>query len=101
MAEMIPQIGGAPEAIAIPKDRGTETSDTIKPATRSCFQCFRPFIPFSGLSAEEEALGVTLVTVSSMIMIPMQHEGSHQLAMALHYGISFRRSKPLPGLVHG
>lgn len=67
MAEIIPHIGGAPEAIAIPKERGTETRDTIKPAIRSCFQCLRPFIPFSGLSLDGDAFGVTLVTVNSMI----------------------------------
>ncbi len=46
IAEISPQIGGAPEATAIPRENGSEISETTSPATRSCRQCFRPARPF-------------------------------------------------------
>ena len=56
IAEISPQIGGAPEATAIPRENGTETSETTSPATRSCRQCFSPARPFCGFSAASNSL---------------------------------------------
>jgi hypothetical protein len=39
---MIPHIGGAPDATAIPRDSGSEISETTNPATRSLRQCRSP-----------------------------------------------------------
>jgi hypothetical protein len=36
-----------------------------------------------------------------MILIPMQIKGSHQFAMAFHFGIFFQEEQAVPGLVHG
>src|SRR3954452_7507475 len=52
MAEIRPQIGGAPEATAMPSENGTEINDTTSPAARSCLQCFRPAMPLRGSSFE-------------------------------------------------
>src|SRR3990172_1534576 len=49
-AETIPVTGGAPDAIAIPSERGSDTSETCIPASRSYRQCFSPRRPFSGFS---------------------------------------------------
>ncbi len=35
IADMIPQIGGAPEVIAIPIENGSEIMATVKPERRS------------------------------------------------------------------
>ena len=35
IAEINPQIGRRPDATAIPRENGTETSETTSPATRS------------------------------------------------------------------
>src|SRR5271157_1980737 len=51
IAEISPQMGGAPEATAIPSENGTETIETTSPASRSCRQCFSPARPFCGFSA--------------------------------------------------
>ena len=47
IAEIKPQIGGAPDATAMPSEKGSETSETTSPASRSWRQCFRPARPFS------------------------------------------------------
>src|SRR5947209_19558305 len=56
IAEMRPQIGGAPEATAIPAENGTEILEATRPAIRSCRQCFNPARPFCGFSAGSCAL---------------------------------------------
>src|ERR1043165_3448133 len=50
IAEIRPQTGGAPEAIAIPSESGIPIMATCIPAIRSYRQCLRPFTPFSGFS---------------------------------------------------
>src|SRR6476646_7009484 len=50
IAEIRPQTGGAPEAIAIPSESGIPIMATWSPAIRSYRQCFSPFTPFSGFS---------------------------------------------------
>ena len=56
IAEMSPQIGGAPEATAIPRENGTETIETTSPASMSWRQCFSPARPFRGVSCAASAL---------------------------------------------
>ena len=56
IAEISPQIGGAPEATAIPRENGTETMETTSPASMSWRQCFSPARPFRGVSCREVAL---------------------------------------------
>ena len=50
IAEIMPVIGGAPEATAIPSENGSEINETTIPARMSCRQCFRPAMPFCGFS---------------------------------------------------
>jgi hypothetical protein len=50
IAEMTPQIGGAPEATAMPRENGSEMSETTNPAAKSCLQCFNPAKPLRGFS---------------------------------------------------
>ena len=51
IAEIKPQTGGAPEAMAMPSENGRETSETTIPASRSWRQCFKPATPFWGFSS--------------------------------------------------
>src|SRR3954471_3255638 len=50
IADVMPVIGGAPDATAMPSENGSEISDTTRPAKMSCRQCFNPWMPFWGFS---------------------------------------------------
>ena len=50
IAEINPTIGGTPEAIAMPDERGSETNETTTPERISLRKCFKPAIPFCGFS---------------------------------------------------
>ena len=50
IAEISPATGSAPEATAMPSENGSDTIDTMRPATRSYRQCFNPATPFCGLT---------------------------------------------------
>ena len=50
MADNIPDIGGTPDAMAIPNARGNATKDTLTAARRSlCQFSINPFMPFFGI----------------------------------------------------
>src|SRR5262245_32840464 len=50
IAEIRPQIGGAPDATAIPSENGSDIRETTSPAVISCRQCLRPATPLHGFS---------------------------------------------------
>src|SRR5436305_11413651 len=50
IAEISPETGGAPDATAIPSEKGSEINETINPETMSCRQCFNPSTPLRGLT---------------------------------------------------
>src|SRR5436190_10518928 len=50
IADMIPQIAGAPDVIAIPIENGSEIIATMNPERMSKLQCFNPARPFCGTS---------------------------------------------------
>src|SRR5262245_44325430 len=50
IADVMPVMGGAPEATAMPSENGSEISETTRPAKMSWRQCFRPAMPFWGIS---------------------------------------------------
>src|SRR5262245_32602620 len=50
IAEISPQTGGAPDAIAMPSESGIPIMATCSPAIRSYRQCFNPATPFWGFS---------------------------------------------------
>jgi hypothetical protein len=57
MADINPVIGGAPDATAIPMEKGVETRATNKPANKSDFQYLRPAKPFWGFPMDLDCVG--------------------------------------------
>ena len=57
-AVILPLMGGAPDATAIPGDSGNDSSATFRPAPKSLRQCLSPAMPFWGCSSACISRGV-------------------------------------------
>src|SRR5262245_44597108 len=74
MAEVMPVMGGAPEATAMPSENGSEISETTRPARISWRQCLSPARPFWGFSVWWRVgdLGATLETEAADMGSPQK-----------------------------
>src|SRR5208337_4823324 len=92
--EIKPAIGGAPEATAMPNDRGSDVSETISPATMSYRQCFSPARPLLGFSITTACLPGSNIICLSLRAGEARFEGSG-VARATHHKLA--RDVRLPG----